>query len=108
MIMSDHGMTYGSDPLRQRHPQSYSSVPPSPAKHVKKLALGTALDRVQDKVARVVGSGAYAMVWPSKRPSELRNRQDIVNELRRRLRGCEVYTREEIPEHLHWVVSIVL
>ena len=50
----------------------------------------------------VVGSGAYSMVFPR---DETRDTELIADELRRTMRGCDVYTREEIPEEMHWKVD---
>ncbi len=91
--MSDHGMTYGSDSRLAGGAGRVS---------VKKVHMGRLLRRVSSKVRRVVGSGAYAMVWPR----DERFAQDIVFELRRHAgQDYQVYTKEELPEHLHWEVE---
>ncbi len=101
MIMSDHGMTYGAKPWLEAHPRGH----PVGVGKVMRLSLSHVLQGVRSKVARVVGSGAYAMVWPQEGTHRERYTQEIVSWLKKKLRGCEIYTRDQIPEHLHWVVS---
>ncbi len=101
VIMSDHGMTYGATPWPEAHPRGR----PVGVGKVTRLSLSRALQGVRSKVARVVGSGAYAMVWPREGARRERHTLEIVNWLKKKLRGCDVYNREQIPEHLHWVVS---
>ena len=60
VIVSDHGMTYGSQPVPAHHPKNF----PLDDYDIKKIPLGPALERVMDKVNMVVGSGAYSMVYP--------------------------------------------
>ena len=99
VIMSDHGMTYGSDPRRETHPPGFPGTGTA-SMGIRKLHLGRALRNAKNKVKRVVGSGAYSMVWPKERYT-----MDVLMELRKNLAGCDVYLRNEIPHHLHWVVS---
>ena len=94
IIVSDHGMTYGSQPMMAQHPLNF----PIDAYDIKKVSMGNALDMVRSKVKMVVGSGAYSMVYPRHKGFT----DDIVNHLKRSMRGVDVYRKDEIPEHLHW------
>lgn len=95
--MSDHGMTYGSNPILNQHPHGF----PIDSVSVRKVHLGKELRRVQRKIHMVVGSGAYSMIYPHHE----QDIPEVVAELRLRFsayRGVHVYTRDEIPDHLHW------
>ena len=48
IIMSDHGMTYGSNPLPSHHPPAFRSE----TVNIAKVSIGLALDRVKTKVRR--------------------------------------------------------
>uniref|UniRef100_A0A0K2TR93 Ectonucleotide pyrophosphatase/phosphodiesterase family member 6like [Oryzias latipes] n=1 Tax=Lepeophtheirus salmonis TaxID=72036 RepID=A0A0K2TR93_LEPSM len=98
IIMADHGMAYGSNPIAMNHPQNF----PLQSIDVVKVSLGEKLGNVRHKVRMLVGSGAYSMIYPKK----FRYTGEIVSILRRNLHGvARVYRHNEIPEHLHWKES---
>ena len=98
--MSDHGLTYGSNPIYSQHPPNFRLE----AVNVKKIHLGQVLKRVRRKVKMVVGSGAYAAVYPMR----AHDTTAIVETLRNNERTeVDVYTRDEIPEELHYRVRNV-
>ena len=82
VIVSDHGMTYGSQPQASSHPPHF----PVEEYDIKKIQLGTALEQVRDKVQMVVGSGAYSMVYPQNELDTV----NIANSLRRSMAGSNV------------------
>ena len=104
IIMSDHGMTYGSNPILNQHPVNFRQT--MNAIHVKKVHLGRELKEVHRKIKMVVGSGAYSMIYP-RRPADTRM---IIEKLRTRFRSSnpdiKVFSNEEIPEELHWQVNL--
>ncbi len=97
IIMGDHGMTYGAPPMREYHPRGFR-LP----RRVQRVSLAQALRQVPDYLRMIVGSGAYAMVYPSQE----RHRLNLVETLKRNLAAygdnIKVYTAEQIPEELHW------
>ena len=64
MILSDHGMTYGSEPIGGM-PRKNSMMQPQQSAHkgVKKAPLSKALRGLHRDISMVVGSGAYSMVY---------------------------------------------
>ena len=60
-----------------------------------------ALRPVGRQVRMVIGEGAYAMVYP--RSPDMTD--SVIDALHMSLKGVEIYTRDEIPEHLHWKQS---
>lgn len=97
VLLSDHGMTYGSSPLLGQHPPNF----PFDRFDVNKVSLGSAVEPVKRHVKMVVGGGAYAMIYP-KRP---RATDKIVRALKANMPGVDIYKKEDIPEHLHWKQS---
>ena len=95
IIMSDHGMSYGANPTPNHHP--FPNFPLNDYK-VRTISMEAAIRPVGRDVRMVVGEGAYAMVYP-KHP---RHTNRILDALHTALKGVEIYTKEEIPEHLHW------
>lgn len=98
--MSDHGMTYGSNPLHEAHPRNFLAN----TIEVRKINVGQRLGRkYASKVKMLVGSGAYTMVYPK---DEARDTDELVRVLKSKLGedGVDVYRREDIPDELHWRV----
>ena len=62
VILSDHGMTYGSEPIGGMPRRNSMSQPPQ-HKGVKKVSLMKALRGLHRDIHSVVGSGAYSMVY---------------------------------------------
>ena len=62
VIMSDHGMTYGSNPNPVTHPSAFDTNSVR-IRHVRPRDL---LKHVKGLVRRVVGYGAYSQVWNEK------------------------------------------
>ena len=60
-----------------------------------------ALRPVGRQVRMVIGSGAYAMVYP-RSPQMI---DSVLDALHMSLKGVEIYTSDSIPEHLHWAHS---
>ncbi len=100
VLVSDHGMTYGSNPIPAYHPPSF----PLSSVDVQKVDLGSALQPVRNDVAMVVGSGAYSMVYTRSD----RYVDSTVDVLKRSVPGIDVYTKDEIPDHLHLKARSIL
>lgn len=98
VIISDHGMTYGSQPIPGNHPNNF----PFNDYNIKQVQLGPALDRVRNKVKMVVGSGAYSMVYPKKDIDAMEVAGALKTSMSRYNGDVQVYMKEDIPEHLHW------
>ena len=62
VILSDHGTTYGSEPIGGM-PRTNSMGSQPLHKGVKKVPLMKALRGLHREIAMVVGSGAYSMVY---------------------------------------------
>ena len=95
IIMSDHGMSYGANPTLPHHP--FPNFPMNEHK-VRTISMEAAIRPVGQHVRMVVGEGAYAMVYP-KSP---RSTDRVLDALHIALKGVDIYTKDEIPEHLHW------
>ena len=96
VLLSDHGMSYGMTPQPRYHPHKF----PVTRFTVNEVSVGDALQSMKHMVSMIVGSGAYTMVYPT----EDQYTEQIVNQLREHLERCQVYTKDDIPEHLHWKV----
>lgn len=96
VIMSDHGMTYGSNPIPIHHPPSF----PFNTIEVRQIQMSYILKSVQRIVKMTVGSGAYMQIYPKQE----RFIPEIIEALRAELdgKGVDIFTRDEIPDHLHW------
>jgi len=90
ILMSDHGIASADDRTVG----------------VSRPSIGRALDKygASHWVRMVVGDGAYSMVY-LKRGME-RFMDKVVHALKKGMGGCQVYAKEEIPERLHWAVSV--
>ena len=99
MFLTDHGMSYGMSPQPRYHPHKF----PVGRFTVNEVSVGDALQSMKSMVSMIVGSGAYAMVYPS----DEQYTDQIVSQLRETLERCQVFTKDEIPDHLHWKVTIV-
>ena len=97
VLLSDHGMSYGMTPQPRYHPNKF----PVGRFTVNEVSVGDALQSMKSMVNMIVGSGAYAMVYPA----EEQFTDQIVAQLRENLERCQVYTKDEIPEHLNWKVG---
>ena len=95
IIMSDHGMSYGANPTKNHHP--FPNFPLNKYKP-RTVSMEAAIRPVGRKVRMVVGEGAYAMVYPVY-PKDT---HAVLEALHNTLKGVEIYTKDEIPPHLHW------
>lgn len=98
IIMSDHGMTYGANPGVTQHP--FANFP-FEKYSVRQVSMEAALRPVGRQVRYVIGEGAYAMVYP-RSPKMIDN---VLEALHMSLKGVDIYTGDEIPDHLHWKQS---
>ena len=98
IILSDHGMTYGADPMRQHHPINFKAENHAA---IREYSLAQALKPVERQVRMVIGEGAYAMVYP-KDPSMTLTVLDALDMSLRGYDGVRAYAKNEIPDHLHW------
>ena len=98
VLLSDHGMSYGMTPQPRYHPHKF----PINRFTVHEVSVGDALQAMKSSVSMIVGSGAYAMVYPT----DEQYTEQIVTQLRENLERCQVYTKDEIPEHLQWKVIL--
>lgn len=98
IIMSDHGMTYGANPGVAQHP--FANFP-FEKYSVRQVSMEAALRPVGRQVRYVIGEGAYAMVYP-RSPKMIDN---VLEALHMSLKGVDIYTADEIPDHLHWKQS---
>jgi hypothetical protein len=98
VLISDHGMSYGSNPMLAQHP--FPNFPYDKFT-VKKVSMEAALRPVGRHVRMVIGSGAYAMVYP-KATKVIKL---VLDALKVTLKGVDIYLKDEIPDHLHWKQS---